>query len=116
MQLLMGATGRLRTRKVFESVGCAARDDSNSTLIRTYALAMMYSFARPGGSIRVQDLLQPRENRPARVYRASGDGSDANPPDLGDATGEVRALLSGIIETSRDTAVVRAAREVLGRI
>jgi hypothetical protein len=116
LRMLVAATTKLRTRQVFESVGSAARNVHNGRLPRTYALSMLYSFAWPGGSIHVQDLLHPRENRSARVYRASGDGSIANGPDLGDVRDEVRALLAEIVASDQEDGVVRAAREILSRV
>jgi hypothetical protein len=116
LRMLIAATTRLRTRQVFESVGSAARNPQNSALVRTYALSMLYSFAWPGGSIHVQDLLHPRENRSARVYRASGDGSIANAPDLGDVKDEVRTVLAEIVATDREDSIVRAAQEVLSKV
>lgn len=116
LQLLVRATSQFRTRRVFEAVGTAARNPQNSTLVRTYAFSMLYGFAWPGSSLRVADLLQPRGQRPARVYQVSGDRGGGNEQDLGDVKTEVRDLLSQIIATEPDPVVVRTARAVRERI
>lgn len=116
VQRLVWATARLRTRCVFAAVANAARERRNSLLVRTYAMEMLYSFAKPGLSLNVQDLLHPRGERPARISAVSGDGDVANAPDLGDAAPEVRAILGEIVASDPDPEIVRIARAVLDRV
>lgn len=108
LQRLLRATARLRTRETYEAVRGAARDPRSTRLVRIYALSMLYSFAHPGRSVRVSDLLHPRGWGP-RVYRVSGDGGVANAPDLGNVRQEVETVLGEIITGGGDADVVRAA-------
>ncbi|HEY0018348.1 MAG TPA: hypothetical protein VGC13_18730 [Longimicrobium sp.] len=110
LQQLARATTRLRTREVFVAVSGAARSAEHSPLVRIYAMAMLYSFAEPGSSVWMRDLLQPRENRSVRIYQVSGDGDRPNP--LGDVEAEVEALLAEIIAAGGEPQVIRVATEI----
>lgn len=112
--LLVSATRAFHTREVFDAVAAVARTRSNDQLVRVYAMALLQSYARPGTSLSVDDLLQPPQNgRPPRIYAFSHDRNPDDPRTLGDVEGEVTAILTHIIETEAGTVIARAAAEVL---
>lgn len=115
LQLLVRATSDLRTHAIFEGVAGAARNPQNSPLVRAYAMSVLHSYAHPGRSLSVQDLLHPRGNRPPRIYTVSGDGDRTN-GELGDVRAEVHGLLSEIVAAEQDPTVLRIARAVLQRV
>lgn len=113
---LLSASGTFRTRQLFDAVASAARARSNDEVVRVYAIVLLHRYARPGTWLSIDDLLQPRRDRPARIYSSSHNANPDDPATLGDAKAEVQAILAAIIEAEPGTTVARVAAEVLRRI
>lgn len=117
LRALIGATAAFRTREVFDAVATVARTPSADERVRAYALALLYSYADPGGGLSVDDLLHPRDDgRRSAIWRSSHGGNPDDPATLSDVTAEVREILRGIIEAEPGTNAARMASEVLRRV
>jgi hypothetical protein len=116
LRALIGATAAFRTQDVFDAVATVARTPSTDERVRAHALALLHSYVHPGTWLSADDLFQPQNNRPPRIWTSSHGGNPDDPATLGDVTAEVREILCGIIEAEPQTNVARMAYDVLRRL
>jgi hypothetical protein len=111
---LASATRAFRTREVFDAVATVAGTPAADQLARVYAIALLQSYAHPGTSLSIEDLLHPPQNgRPPRIYASSHDQNPDDPGTLEDVEEEVEAILTRIVSTEAGSVIARIAAHVL---